>query len=68
MRNHGKTLKRFFFVHQQTMFEMRTASTQVLSDFRKTVEASASDPTGEGPGGDHRQLEATAYHGEEGFH
>ena len=50
------------------MFEMRTASTQVLSDFRKTVEASASDPTGEGPGGDHRQLEATAYHGEEGFH
>ena len=55
---HGKSLKQFFFVHQQALFEMRPATTPALSPFRKGEEA--SDPKGEEIEGDNREFEEEA--------
>ena len=57
-RNHGKSLKQFFFVHHQALFEMRPAATRALSLFRKGEEA--SDPKGEETERANREVEEAA--------
>ena len=55
---HGKSLKQFFFVHHQALFEMRPAATPALSPFRKCE--AASDSKGEETERANREFEEAA--------